>query len=1316
MLALRDVHEGGTTRVAIDGDHVLTGGADGVVALFPVKRWPKSASLWARQCHESGVTNVVLHDALHLGLSCGRDGKIVLHENIHETGDDASKSTSRVICRVTGEVRCLYFDATQQRVFVGGDSLRCLHMTSNRFHIQTIPLPIPHPLVALALSPCGRLLAAANAGGSVAVIGVVPPTAVADLPTPTSAPPSERELLEADALRKVKFVFSNVLSPSAKREEACTYRMQWCPTGGGAVLAVPTAVEVLIYQLRGDLSAPAGYQMRCIGGLHAEQLIDLHGVGLYPLSSHRMMCVMASQEGVYMAKVSSGKLAMTHHRLQKYDGGPVITDMQVNSRTGDVVVGLRDGKVSLLHRAALKGLDAGKAAAPRGRQTPRPAANAEGNPPPGSETPDEDEDEAGVGEGSQFIDRQAKAKSRKERPGSSKRVALEDDFINDASTSSGSRDGGSDAADSSSDSGSVSSTDGDAEEVEEDLEKVVSDLKSRGSGFVDVEGGARPSRWRKEDPKRVVASVRRQSSRFLDDEAEEASSGDAEAEDEMAYEEDGYGERNRRHRAYDGDDGNTGVVASDDEARGSDAGDRSSLSELHPAVDGADVGGAASLAKPGAVVRDYAFQVGATPAGEEGSCYLAYNAVGFIHCTREAATVHFHDISYPAVRVHENGVVLMGTLSPVGAGFVILPPDVSGEAAGLDSVDDAPRLVVYFRTFVSLGAQSDWRVRLLPGETVRCIAAGIHFIAVATSRYLRLFSLSGLEIGVLSKFPRIVAMAGTSSRKLMGSYKVDFDPLAVVFLEGGELKMEVMNVANRSTVVPARVVPLTAAADGSTHELQWLGWSEDGPLHTVDTAGVVRMYTASWGGSWIPVYDPRSLADASTNLWIWGVNDESLYAYRSSAAAGSPYPAAVSGGLPTEHVPLFLPLTRSINEKDVGTWDHLLRREIRADELKLQSSVYTQAIAWHDAWHDKKLLGLFRWALQEQLTTRALDLATLMELRDNVEVCAKEANSRGHTQLVHKLLSVYEMRVKTRSKRKCTLPLEGSAVSEKERDLLLRKLLLKEKEGLQRGEPNGAKRQAAESPESGGPVEATTPPRAKPPTTPHPTNPETPPKPTEGGGDRPQAPGTSPGGRSTTTAESSPTRQRVTFVLPTDTQSTATNTTATTVEARKPAPVARTPPLPAATKPMNPFGRAAPLSIPPTAPPRVASRDGPVEIRGDFQTKKPSPFIAAAPPPLPSRIDVDDGPVELLGGSQPPLPVDPFLRGASPTGEGAGLTVRAVLDQGHGDDEAVQPRSRLFGEALRKRYRDDDDDDDERIDGGGERGGGLPALAVPRIA
>lgn len=1332
MLAVREAHEVGASCVNTDGCHVITGGADGVVALFPVKRWPRSTSLWARQCHEQRVTAVVLNDAAHIALSCGRDGKVMLHENVH----DSAASTSRLICQVTGEVRCLYFDTKRRRVFVGGDSLRCLHMNGTRFMFQVIPLVVPHPIVAVALSPCGHLLAMASASGAVGVVcPTSPPAATPESQTQEATALVPEELSAAyEKYKNVRFVFPNVLPARAKRDDGCTFRMQWCRTAAALFLCVPTVTEALVYKL----DEKPILSMRSVGGLHCGDLTDLHSVHCYPITAHRMMCVMASREGLHVAKVDDTRLSVARVTSQAYE--EAVTDVVVNEASGDIVVGLESGRVSLLHKAAVKVYNEAKAAAKAGTAAPELKLTAKG----------------GNGDASK---RATAGPSVTIAQPSTNEADDEEDSIHSNSGS-----------ESEFESSTEASVDGEGSDAtSESLDRVVLDLKSASKDYLardDVTGTT----------SREVR--RRASSRFLDQEAEEASDGDAESEDAAAFADNGYGECRE-----DLDEGNTrGEGYGEDLDSTSGAG-----GEHHPPV-----GRGGTL-----VAEDYSFQVGATPAGDEGSCFLAYNSVGYIHAARDVTTIYFHDISNPAVRILEKGTVVMGTLSPVGAGFVVAPLDATG-----DSIDEAPRLVIYFRTFVALGTQSEWRVRLQPGEMVRCMTAGVRYLAVATTRYLRLFSLSGLELAVLTKHPRIVTMVGTSSRRLMGNVKAEFDPLAIFFLDGGALRMEVLDVGSRSTVIAPQAVPLSEQQDGTTHQLQWVGWSEDGPLHAADTAGVVRMYTQSWGGAWVPVFDPRQLPDQYTNLWIWAVNDERLSAYRSPKTAPA-YPVAVATGLPTEHQPLFLPLTRAPQEKDAVVWDHVLRRQLRADELKRQSPFYSAAIAKYDALHDKRILELFSGALSDQLTTRAFDLATMLELRDNVEVCAKEANSRGHMQLVQSLLNVFERRVLLKQRRRCALPLEGATMTEKERDGLLRRLLAREKAG-----GGGTSMAQAAPPPPSTPIAAqeTTPavrPAAAPKilvgstamaTTPMKATPERCVSPPQH-----QRRGVSPAKSLATTVTSaavdhSPAdRRHVTFDM-----------------SQRPTAAVPTAALPMTSKPLNPFrketnhstvsrvrrttpttsgsttGRPSPprttLSsyrsgasrattvTPPTihgspttpiaapAPDAVSSRVmilGEVEddLRSDDEasvvhvatTATPSRVSRAAatdtaPSPPSAGVSLQDTPgppkppithshhlhkgggfvATALPTATPPLspavvtaetPLDPFLshatahdgvlRGRSPV-----TVAQVLLDVGHEHSQGG-PRSASFGEALRKRYREDDEAEEEDDEGG--------SLAIPHI-
>ncbi|KAG5510269.1 hypothetical protein GH5_08378 [Leishmania sp. Ghana 2012 LV757] len=1026
MLELRDAHAHGATRVSIGGHHVLTGGADGVVSLYLTRQWPKAAAVWSFRCHEGAVTDVALADALELAFSCGRDGRIVLHENVF----NGARLVSRVICRVTGEVRCLHVDMERRRLYIAGDSLRCLDMSRDKFEAHTIPLVVPFPLVSLAVSPCGRYIAMASASGELGVV-----------PTDTTA------TMEVNTAPKAHFVFRSVLSPTAKKEDTAMYRMSWCRTAtGGLMLMVPTSTEVQVYLLEdsqsgGSLSAP---RMRPVGGLHDRHLVDLHGALAYRTTKTRMACLLVARDGLFIGKVHGKTLAMSRHTSERYNtssspaassgatalsaaggecGGScaAATDVQVNPVNGDVVVGLADGRVSLLRRASPSAWKPSAAAA-------LATVSVEDDVDDDVESVAEEGDKATTAnQKSRHVRRTHRSDQKRYRAGQPEGDA--GDVVEDSSdddTASGSS-VGSASSPSSSTASSISGA------ASEDLGRVMVDLQRNGASLHDNDG-ERPSRWR-DDEAAALRHAQREAERqrdrscFLDDEAEEATPDDD--EDSKADNGDATGARGQAHPASDDEElcGDGDDVSVEGNAEDND--------DFRSAAPGR-AGDSTLPLRRAPAMQDYSFQVGATPVGEEGSCYLAYNSVGYIHGSREATTVHFHDISHPAVRLQLRDTILMGTLSPVGAGFIVLPADPS-EAQG--SVDEAPRLSVFFHAFTPLGAQSEWRVSLLPGETVRCMAAGIRYVAVATSHYLRIFSLSGLELAVLSKCQRIVTMVGTSSRKLMSSFKADFDPLVITTLTGtGELQMEVIDVGARTSALPPRTVPLTELPDGSTHQLQWLGWSEDGLLHVVDTAGVVRMFTEDWGGSWVPVYDPRTLVDQSYALWVYGISENALLAYRYSRDDPS-YPAAAASGLRTELVPLFLPLTRTMGEDGLERWDKLLRQQLRCDELKRHSTFYNPSIAKYDEVHDHNLLQFFESALKSQQTTRAMELAMLMEIHDCIVKCAQLANTSGYVKLVPKLLALYEMRTSTKQKRKCKLPTKEALVSEKKRGELLQKLV-----------------------------------------------------------------------------------------------------------------------------------------------------------------------------------------------------------------------------------------------------------------------------------
>lgn len=135
--------------------------------------------------------------------------------------------------------------------------------------------------------------------------------------------------------------------------------------------------------------------------------------------------------------------------------------------------------------------------------------------------------------------------------------------------------------------------------------------------------------------------------------------------------------------------------------------------------------------------------------------------------------------------------------------------------------------------------------------------------------------------------------------------------------------------------------------------------------------------------------------------------------------------------------------------------ERFLRNVMKVNSLKRTSTHYTAQMAKHDAFHDQKLMEWFREALKEVQTSRAVDIGAMFQLRESVEEAARIANQEGHKNVVMKLLGIAEARHTMKLRRLCTLPAEGTDITEKERDQILRKLLLKEKQQQQQQQGSG---------------------------------------------------------------------------------------------------------------------------------------------------------------------------------------------------------------------------------------------------------------------
>ncbi len=203
------------------------------------------------------------------------------------------------------------------------------------------------------------------------------------------------------------------------------------------------------------------------------------------------------------------------------------------------------------------------------------------------------------------------------------------------------------------------------------------------------------------------------------------------------------------------------------------------------------------------------------------------------------------------------------------------------------------------------------------GEHVEAVAIGDTWAAAATSSlYLRLFSYSGIQKGLLSLPGPIVAMVGDASQ------------LAVVYHDGvglpgsQHLALMIMNV-DTGKVQHQGTLPLSRKST-----LTWLGFSDDGLLVTADSNGVYRVVLSGSGYMWCPLLDTKTLPKAE-RPWPIAVIGNQLLNVKCKGALQ--YPVAS----PERPVPelLSLQMPFMLGSKDEKAMEQIILTKVMDEEI-----------------------------------------------------------------------------------------------------------------------------------------------------------------------------------------------------------------------------------------------------------------------------------------------------------------------------------------------------------------------------------------------
>uniref|UniRef100_A0A383WM40 Uncharacterized protein n=1 Tax=Tetradesmus obliquus TaxID=3088 RepID=A0A383WM40_TETOB len=401
-------------------------------------------------------------------------------------------------------------------------------------------------------------------------------------------------------------------------------------------------------------------------------------------------------------------------------------------------------------------------------------------------------------------------------------------------------------------------------------------------------------------------------------------------------------------------------------------------------------------------------------AGGERAWGVAADRAG----RRTGARVTFHDTAKHRARVPtltDFYDFFAAALGPRGVAYI-------SAAAG----PQQPSMLVY-RCFESWTPGSDWSVALPEGEEAAVVAAGSSVVAVATSRrLLRLYSHAGRQLAVLGLQGQPVAAAtpdpghlaepgsslAASRQHLLGLVWAAGPPV-----DGCGTQQLQYAVYDVSRAVQCCCGPLVLSPGAS---LAWLGFSREGLLAAMDSAGVLRLRSPEWGGAWVQHLDApaaRAATGSEAPLWPAWLEGGSLMAVVNSSKAphpqvsprplitpvplglpGAPADAAPGGALEEEGMRLALAAAAVAAAAD--TAEGADDAEALAADLAAQR---TEA--------DKAGLRLFNAYLKAGRQGRALEAVGALHHTRSIEGALKLANHHHLPSLAERISAFLEQRL-----------------------------------------------------------------------------------------------------------------------------------------------------------------------------------------------------------------------------------------------------------------------------------------------------------------
>jgi len=396
-------------------------------------------------------------------------------------------------------------------------------------------------------------------------------------------------------------------------------------------------------------------------------------------------------------------------------------------------------------------------------------------------------------------------------------------------------------------------------------------------------------------------------------------------------------------------------------------------------------------------------QPGATPFHPESRRrFLAYNLAGYVSAldNGEYLTLngHLHD-SLAKVRPVALNAYHGVCLAAIGGdgvawGSVRDAAEHAREGAAARTYDGVGFL--HFDSWA--GARREWGQPLPAGEAPVALAVGEGFLAVATTaRALRVFSLGGVQLAVVSLEGDAVALAAQGDRLAVLHHA------AFVSRDGDQrLGYQVWGVGDRALVSRGPVALSPGAA------VAWAGFSEDGFLAVYDSAGWARVRSDEWGGQWVPVFAAAEhRKNDAEELHVVGLSSDDVHCIVARRGEPpQPHPRPVQTRFPAR-VPVAPGPGAELEEQR-------LRRRVVAEAIRALAAggdpAALDALEDEERALDVSSLRQMKDALDGEDWVRAFDLAAGMLTLPMLEGALRLAGAARNAPLTQRVAALLDAR------------------------------------------------------------------------------------------------------------------------------------------------------------------------------------------------------------------------------------------------------------------------------------------------------------------